>query len=81
MPNRKQLRYVWTAEDYERVERLDRLGLPPHRIGRLLDPPATADAIRNACTRAGIELMSAHAGRPSNAQIAHWRQIETRVTT
>lgn len=68
-------RAYWTAEEYDKIEQLTALGLPPFRIARLLEPPTTANAVKLAMARAGFER-AGRAGRPSKEAHRRWDEIE-----
>jgi len=60
-------RYIWTADDYEQLERLNSYRLPSHVIGELMNPPASGAAVLDAARRAGYSIRGGR-GRPSKLE-------------
>jgi hypothetical protein len=69
----------WTAIDYDRIEYLqERYQLPPSRIARLLDRPASAEHVAGAMRAAGIPCIH-KAGRPNRQQAEAWDALVAQI--
>lgn len=71
-------RVRWTMEEYALIEQFTGLGLPPHRIARLMDPPVSAAAMRVAIRRAGLGWVF-KPGKPRQVDQARWDRIEEQI--